>query len=63
MMPEGDRPLILQKAGGSHGIFSYVAFAPARGVAVFAAINRFDVGAALAMTEVANGLITTLAPR
>ena len=63
MMPEGDRPFILQKAGGLQGIFSYVAFAPTRGVAVFIAINKFDFAAATAMAEAANDLIATLAPR
>src|SRR5208282_6923970 len=29
MAPKRDRPLILQKAGGLQGVFSYVAFAPA----------------------------------
>jgi len=38
-----DRPLILQKAGGLQGVFSYVAFAPARGIGLCAAINAFDV--------------------
>ena len=63
MMPEGDRPLILQKAGGTNGVFSYIAFAPSRGVGVFMAINKFDFAASMAMAEVANDLITTLAPR
>ena len=63
MMPEGDRPFILQKAGGQQGIFSYLAFAPTRGVAVFVAINTFDFAAAEAMAAVANDLIATLAPR
>jgi D-alanyl-D-alanine-carboxypeptidase/D-alanyl-D-alanine-endopeptidase len=63
MMPEGDRPFILQKAGGQQGIFSYLAFAPTRGVAVFVAINTMDFAAAMAMAEVANDLIATLAPR
>ena len=36
MAPEGDRPLILQKAGGLQGILSYVAFAPARNIGVMA---------------------------
>jgi serine-type D-Ala-D-Ala carboxypeptidase/endopeptidase len=63
MMPEGDRPFILQKAGGQEGIFSYLAFAPMRGVAVFVAINTFDFAAAEAMAAVANDLIATLAPR
>ena len=63
MAPEGDRPLILQKAGGLQGIFSYVAFAPARGIGVCAAVNAFDVNAGLAMAKTANDLITELAPR
>jgi D-alanyl-D-alanine-carboxypeptidase/D-alanyl-D-alanine-endopeptidase len=63
MMPEGNRPLILQKAGGLQGVFSYVAFAPTRRIGVFVAINRFDFTAAKAMAEAANDLITELAPR
>lgn len=63
MMPEGDRPLVIQKAGGTDGIFSYIAFAPTRGVGVFIAINQFDFSAATAMARVANRLIATLAPR
>ena len=63
MMPKGDRPFILQKAGGLQGTFSYIAFAPTRGVAVFIAINKFDFAAAAAMAEVTNDLIATLAPR
>jgi serine-type D-Ala-D-Ala carboxypeptidase/endopeptidase len=63
MMPEGGRPFILQKAGGLQGTFSYIAFAPSRGVGVFIAINQFDFGTAMAMAEVANHLIATLAPR
>ncbi len=63
MMPREDRPLILQKAGGLQGIFSYVAFAPTRNVGVFVAINAFDFGAAMAMTEAANDFIASLSPR
>jgi D-alanyl-D-alanine-carboxypeptidase/D-alanyl-D-alanine-endopeptidase len=63
MAPEGDRPLILQKAGGLQGVFSYVAFAPARGIGVCAAINAFDFAAGLAMAKTANDLIAQLAPR
>ncbi len=63
MMPEGNRPLILQKAGGLQGSFSYIAFAPTRGVAAFVAINKFDFSAARAMAEAVNDLIATLAPR
>ena len=63
MMPEGDRPLILQKAGGLQGTFSYIAFAPTRGIAVFVAINKFDFAAALGMAQAVNEMIATLAPR
>ena len=63
MAPKGSRPLILQKAGGLQGIFTYSAFAPTRGVGVFAAINQFNVGAFTALAGTANGLIEQLAPR
>jgi serine-type D-Ala-D-Ala carboxypeptidase/endopeptidase len=63
MMPRGTRPLVLQKAGGLQGIFSYTAFAPTRGVGVFIAINQFNLGAALKMAEVVNEFIAALAPR
>jgi D-alanyl-D-alanine-carboxypeptidase/D-alanyl-D-alanine-endopeptidase len=63
MAPKGDRPLILQKAGGLQGIFSYAAFAPTRGVGLFIAINQFNVPAALGMAAAANDLIAQLAPR
>jgi D-alanyl-D-alanine-carboxypeptidase/D-alanyl-D-alanine-endopeptidase len=63
MMPEGDRPLILQKAGGMQGIFDYLAFAPSRGVGAYVVINMFDFAAATTMTEFINELIEVLAPR
>ena len=63
MAPKGNRPLILQKAGGLQGIFTYAVFAPTRGVGVFVAINQFSVGAFTAMANVANALIEQLAPR
>lgn len=63
MMPEGDRPMIIQKAGGTNGVFSYIAFAPSRGVGVFMSINKFDFAAATSMADLANDLIATLAPR
>lgn len=63
MMPGGNRPFILQKAGALQGTISYVAFAPMRDVAVFIAINKFDFSAASAMSELANNLIATLSPR
>ncbi len=63
LRPEGDRPLILQKSGGLQGEFSYVAFAPTRGIGVFASINEFSVGGFDAMANGVNKLITELAPR
>jgi serine-type D-Ala-D-Ala carboxypeptidase/endopeptidase len=61
MMPTTTHPLILQKAGGLQGIFSYMAFAPTHGVGAFIAINTFDFGAAQKMAETVNGLIGALA--
>ena len=63
MEAKGTRPLILQKAGGLQGMFTYAAFAPTRGVGVFVAINQFNLGAFNAMASTANGLIEQLAPR
>jgi D-alanyl-D-alanine-carboxypeptidase/D-alanyl-D-alanine-endopeptidase len=63
MRPDGDRPLILQKAGGLQGVFSYMAFSPTRGVGAFMVISEFDLAAGLAMPETINDLIATLAPR
>lgn len=63
MMPDGDRPLILQKSGGAHGIFTYVAFAPGRDVGVFMAINQYNFSASAAMGHLVNDLVATLSPR
>lgn len=63
MEPEGDRPLILQKAGGFRGQFSYIAFAPSRDVGVFISINQYDFAAAMNMAGALNELISQLAPR
>ncbi|MGH8628529.1 MAG: serine hydrolase, partial [Gammaproteobacteria bacterium] len=63
MMPEGNRPLILQKTGGLQGMFAYVAIAPTRGVGVFVAMNEFNIGGLSAAIATATGLITELAPR
>jgi serine-type D-Ala-D-Ala carboxypeptidase/endopeptidase len=63
MMPQGNRPLILQKAGGLQGIFCYAAFAPTRGVGAFIVINQFNFGAAMAMATAVNDMIAALAPR
>jgi len=63
MMPAGGRPLILQKAGGLQGTFSYAAFAPAKGVGAFVAISAFNFDAALSMAKAVNDMIGALAPR
>lgn len=63
MQPEGDRPLILQKAGGMQGVFTYTAFAPHRNIGAFVAINKFDFNTAMKMADVVNELIANLAPR
>jgi D-alanyl-D-alanine-carboxypeptidase/D-alanyl-D-alanine-endopeptidase len=63
MQPEGSRPLILQKAGGLQGVFTYTAFAPTRGIGVFVAINQFNISAAMTMAKVVNDMIGELAPR
>ena len=60
MMAGKDTPFILQKAGGLQGTFCYVAFAPTRGVAVFVAINAFNLAAALEMAKTANELLANL---
>jgi D-alanyl-D-alanine-carboxypeptidase/D-alanyl-D-alanine-endopeptidase len=61
--PKGSQPLILQKTGGLQGMFTYVAFAPSRGIGVFVAINQFSIGGFEAMVKAANRLIGELAPR
>jgi serine-type D-Ala-D-Ala carboxypeptidase/endopeptidase len=63
MMPKGDRPFILQKAGGTNGVFSYIAFSPVRGIGFFMSIDKFDVGAAAEMAQMINDLIASSAPR
>jgi D-alanyl-D-alanine-carboxypeptidase/D-alanyl-D-alanine-endopeptidase len=63
MRPEGNRPLILHKSGGLQGEFSFVAFAPARGVGVFVSINQFNVAGFDAMAKAVVELITEIAPR
>ena len=61
--PAGARPLILEKSGGLQGEFSYVAFAPSRGIGVFVSINAFSVEGFDAMSKAVNELIAELAPR
>ena len=63
MMAGKDTPFILQKAGGLQGTFCYIAFAPSRGVAVFVAINAFNLAAAFEMAKTANELLANLTQR
>lgn len=63
MMPEGDRPLILQKTGGLQGMFAFVAIAPTRGAGVFFAMNEFNVGGFEMAVGTAIKLLSELAPR
>jgi D-alanyl-D-alanine-carboxypeptidase/D-alanyl-D-alanine-endopeptidase len=56
--PAGARPLILEKSGGLQGEFSYVAFAPSRGIGVFVSINAFSVEGFDAMSKAVNELIS-----
>jgi D-alanyl-D-alanine-carboxypeptidase/D-alanyl-D-alanine-endopeptidase len=63
MAPEGSRPLIMNKSGGFEGTFTYIAFAPTRGVGVFVSMNQFNFGAFRDMAKMANDLIEQLAPR
>jgi D-alanyl-D-alanine-carboxypeptidase/D-alanyl-D-alanine-endopeptidase len=63
MRPEGNRPLIFHKSGGLQGEFSFMAFAPARGIGVFASMNQFSVDGFDAMAKATIELITELAPR
>ncbi len=63
VLPEGDRPLMLNKSGGLQGQFSYVVIAPTRGIGVFVSINQFSVGGFKAMVDAANNLVAELSPR
>jgi D-alanyl-D-alanine-carboxypeptidase/D-alanyl-D-alanine-endopeptidase len=63
MRPEGSRPLIYHKSGGLQGQFSFVAFAPSRGMGVFVSMNQFSVEGFDVMAKAAIELITELAPR
>ena len=62
-MPDGHRPMILQKTGGLAGFMSYIAFAPGRDVGAFVSVNRIDFGMFAGLTEGVNELIAMLAPR
>ena len=63
MRPEGNRPLIFHKSGGLQGQFSFVAFAPSRGMGVFVSMNQFSVEGFEAMAKAPIELIAELAPR
>jgi serine-type D-Ala-D-Ala carboxypeptidase/endopeptidase len=60
MMPNGHRPLILQKSGGLQGTFAYVALAPTKGVGVFFAMNSFSISGFAAAVKAANELVVEL---
>ncbi len=61
--PEGARPALLTKSGGGAGFMSYLVFAPGRGVGVFVAVNRLDLGMFAELTQASHRLIATLATR
>lgn len=63
VMPEGNKPLMLNKTGGLQGQFSYVVIAPTRGTGVFMSINQFSVDGFNGMVKAANDMIAQLAPR
>jgi serine-type D-Ala-D-Ala carboxypeptidase/endopeptidase len=63
VLPDGDKPLMLNKTGGLQGQFSYVVIAPSRGIGVFVSINQFSIGGFTGMVEAANKLVAELAPR
>jgi D-alanyl-D-alanine-carboxypeptidase/D-alanyl-D-alanine-endopeptidase len=63
VMPDGDKPLMLNKTGGLQGQFSYVVIAPARGIGVFMSINQFSVEGFNGMVKAANDMVAQLAPR
>ena len=62
-MPNGGRPLILQKTGGLQGSFAYLAIAPTRGVAAFFVMNEFNIGGFGAAVSATNSLVAQFAPR
>ena len=62
-MPEGNRPLILEKTGGLQGFFVYVAMAPTRGVGAFFVMNQFNAAAFGAAVVRTNDFVASLAPR
>ena len=63
VLPDGDKPLMLNKTGGLQGQFSYVVIAPTRGIGVFVSINQFSVSGFTGMVDAANKLVAELAPR
>lgn len=63
VLPDKDKPLMLNKTGGLQGQFSYVVMAPTRGVGVFVSINQFSIGGFNGMVAAANDLVAQLAPR
>jgi len=64
VMAAHDRtPMIVQKSGGGVGFMSYIAFVPGRDVGLFVAVNRLDFAMFYGLTNSANQLLASLAPR
>jgi len=63
VLPENDKPFMLNKTGGLQGQFSYVVMSPKRGIGVFVSINQFSIEGFNGMVEAANNLVSQLAPR
>jgi D-alanyl-D-alanine-carboxypeptidase/D-alanyl-D-alanine-endopeptidase len=63
VLPDGDKPMMLNKTGGLQGQFSYVVMAPTRGIGVFVSINQFSIEGFNGMVKAANDLVAQLAPR
>lgn len=62
-LPEGNRPLIVEKTGGLQGFFVYVAIAPTRGVGAFFVMNEFNAAGFHAAVTATNEFVSSLAPR
>jgi D-alanyl-D-alanine-carboxypeptidase/D-alanyl-D-alanine-endopeptidase len=62
-LPDGNRPLILEKTGGLQGFFIYVAIAPTRGVGAFFVMNEFNIDGFHAAVQATNAFVASLAPR
>ena len=61
-LPTRDHPLMLIKTGSMPGFMSYVALAPTRGVGVFVAFNRSQLGTLDGVAQGINQLVRDLVP-